>query len=70
MTTPDWRPALSGDEQQQVRELVAAAHEFDGVAPVGEHVLRELAGQRTMHLLTRDAGMGSDAVVGYLNLTA
>ncbi|HEU4361662.1 MAG TPA: mycothiol synthase, partial [Mycobacterium sp.] len=47
-----------------------AAHEFDGVAPVGEHVLRELAGQRTMHLLTRDAGMGSDAVVGYLNLTA
>lgn len=67
---PDWRPALSDDEQQQVRELVAAAHEFDGVAPVGEQVLRELAGRRTMHLLVTGAGVRLDALAGYLNLTA
>jgi mycothiol synthase len=49
-----------------VRELVAAATAFDGVAPVGEQVLRELEQQRTRHLLAVD---DAGAVQGYLNLT-
>jgi mycothiol synthase len=65
VTQPDWRSALTPDEQQGVRELVTAATEFDGVAPVGEQVLRELGQDRTDHLLATDA---KDAIVGYLNL--
>ena len=64
MTAPDWRVTLTADEQREVRELVAAATEFDGVAPVGEQVLRELEHDRTGHLV---AGPG-DSIVGYLNL--
>ena len=67
MTTPQWRVGLAVEEQQQIRELVAAATEFDGEAPVGEQVLRELAHQRTEHLL---AAGDDDRVVGYLNLAA
>ncbi len=65
-TAPDWRVALSDEEQQRVRELVAVAREFDGVDPVGEQVLTELAGNPTMHLFATEAG----ALIGYLNLTA
>ncbi|OCB21051.1 mycothiol synthase [Mycobacterium malmoense] len=65
MTGPVWRSTLTADEQRQVRELVTAATKFDGVAPVGEQVLRELAHDRTGHLLI---GQGDD-VVGYLNLS-
>ncbi|MEO8814426.1 MAG: mycothiol synthase [Mycobacterium sp.] len=65
MTAPEWRAALSDGEQQQVRELIVAAIAADGAAPVGEHVLRELAGERTGHLVATAAG----ALVGYLNLT-
>ncbi|WP_322860523.1 mycothiol synthase [Mycobacterium europaeum] len=65
MTAPAWRSTLTADEQRQVRELVTAATEFDGVAPVGEQVLRELAHDRTGHLLITE----TDEVVGYLNLT-
>jgi mycothiol synthase len=57
---------LSADEQRQIRELISAATQFDGVEPVGEQVLRELPHDRTGHLLTTDGG----AVVGYLNLSA
>lgn len=69
----DWRSTLAVDEQQQVRELVTAATEFDGVAPVGEQVLRELGQRRTEHLLftgpdPRDRP--GNVVIGYLNLTA
>ncbi|EID09667.1 mycothiol acetyltransferase [Mycobacterium xenopi RIVM700367] len=64
MTPGDWRSALSDDEQRQVREIISAATDFDGIAPVSEQVLRELAHQRTEHLLA--AGGGS--IVGYLNL--
>ncbi|MGB9248365.1 MAG: mycothiol synthase [Mycobacterium sp.] len=64
MTAPKWRAALDTDEQQQIRELVAAATEFDLVAPVGEQVLRELAKHRTEHLVSADGGK----IVGYLNL--
>ena len=69
MTAPLWRAALGTDEQQQVRELVTAASEFDKVAPVGDQVLRELANQRTDHLLSLSAE-GGEKVVGYLNLSA
>jgi mycothiol synthase len=63
----DWRSDLTAAEQQSVRELVSAATEFDGVAPVGEQVLRELGHERTEHLLV--AGAQPGAIVGYLNLT-
>lgn len=65
MTAPQWRAALTDDEQRQVRELIAAAADHDGIAPVGEQVLRELTGTRTGHLLAADG-----PVVGYLNLNA
>lgn len=65
MTAPRWRTALSADEQNAVREIVAAAEHADGVAPVGEQVLRELAGQGTQHLLVIDR---DGSLAGYLNL--
>lgn len=67
MIPPDWRRTLTDDEQRGVRELVGAATEFDGVAPVGEQVLRELGHDRTEHLriTSDDAG----AIIGYLNLS-
>jgi mycothiol synthase len=59
-----WRAALSDDEQRRIRELIAAARQEDGVAPVGDQVLRELAHDRTRHLLAVEG----DDMVGYLNL--
>jgi mycothiol synthase len=59
-----WRASLSDDEQLAIRELVAAATAVDGVAPVGDQVLRELPYDRTRHLLARDG----DCVAGYLTL--
>lgn len=67
MSSSDWRRTLTAEEQQGVHELVAAATEFDGVAPVGEQVLRELGHDRTEHLLITTAEAG--AIVGYLNLS-
>jgi mycothiol synthase len=64
--TPDWHTALTADEQRGVHELVTAATEFDGIAPVGEQVLRELGQQRSGHLLVTETG---GAIVGYLNLS-
>jgi mycothiol synthase len=63
---------LGQGEQQQVRELVNVAAEFDEVEPVGEQVLRELAHARTEHLLAtgRDPNGTGERVVGYLNLSA
>ena len=63
----DWTERLSAADQQLVRDLIAAAEAADGVAPVGDQVLRELAHDRTRHLLATD-GDGSDGVVAYLNL--
>jgi mycothiol synthase len=60
-----WHAGLSDDEQRRIRELIAAAKRADGVAPVGDQVLRELPHDRTRHLLAVDG----DAVTGYLNLT-
>ncbi|MBB3601829.1 mycothiol synthase [Mycolicibacterium sp. BK556] len=65
MTAPLWRTALTPVEQEQVRALIETATRSDGVAPVGEQVLRELPHARTRHLIAADG----DAVVGYLNLT-
>lgn len=67
--TPDWRTALTADEQRGVYELVTAATEFDGIAPVGEQVLRELGQERTGHLLVTDTSDATGAVIGYLNLS-
>lgn len=66
MTDIAWRTGLSVDEQRRIRELIAVAEQTDGVAPVGDQVLRELPHDRTRHLLAGDG----DEVLGYLNLTA
>lgn len=64
MTVVSWRTALSDADQQQIRALVATATESDGIAPVGDQVLRELAHDRTRHLVAVDG----DDLIGYLNL--
>jgi mycothiol synthase len=64
VTDIDWRESLAPDEQQQIREVITAATRADGVAPLGERVLRELPQRRTRHLLATDARH----IVGYLNL--
>ena len=64
MTDLTWHTALSAADQTAIRELVAVATAADGVAPVGDQVLRELPLDRTRHLLAHDSG----ALVGYLNL--
>lgn len=69
MTVPDlsWRTRLSDDDQNRIREIVVAAAALDGVAPVGDQVLRELSRGHTRHLLAVDGGTTGD-IVGYLNL--
>ena len=69
MTAPQWRTALSAEEQRAIRGLIATATDHDGIAPVGEQVLRELSAERTRHLLVHAVDAGS-TVVGYLNLAA
>lgn len=64
--TVDWRHELGDSTRQQIRDVIDAAAAADGVAPVGEQVLRELKHDRTRHLIATDDG----AVVGYLNLAA
>ena len=46
---------------------MAEAQRADGVAPVGEQALRELADRRSEHLLVTEA---DESLVGYLNLTS
>jgi mycothiol synthase len=65
VTSIGWRTGLSDDEQTRIRDLIAAAQQADGVAPVGDQVVRELAHDRTKHLLAVDGG----DISGYLNLT-
>lgn len=64
MTGIGWRAELSDAEQRHVRDLIAAATAHDGVAPVGDQVVRALAHTRTRHLLATDG----EVPVGYLNL--
>jgi mycothiol synthase len=59
-----WRSVLSGSDQHHIRDLIAAATAEDGIAPVGDQVLRELSHDRTRHLLAS----ADDEVIGYLNL--
>ena len=55
-----WHTGLSDEDQRRIRELIAAARKADGVAPVGDQVLRDLSHDRTRHLLALDG----DAVIG------
>jgi mycothiol synthase len=64
VTVVSWRTALSGADQRQIRALITAATEHDGIAPVGDQVLRELSHDRTRHLVAADG----DDLIGYLNL--
>ena len=66
MTALAWHRNLSAAEQQAVRTLVADAERIDGVSPVGEQVLRDLAAEDGAHLL---AVGPPGTVAGYLNLT-
>ena len=64
MTRLDWSPRPSAEQRRSITELITAATQFDGVAPVGEQVLRELDQERTGHLLATADGR----LAGYLNL--
>jgi mycothiol synthase len=66
VTALAWHRNLAAAEQQAVRTVVADAERIDGVSPVGEQVLRDLAAEDGAHLLA--VGLPG-AVVGYLNLT-
>ncbi|MDI3313663.1 MAG: mycothiol synthase [Mycobacterium sp.] len=72
MKRSPWRRTLAAEAQQQVRELVGVASEFDGVAPVGEQVLRELSRDRAQHLLVTGgpADAAAGVLTGYLNLSS
>ena len=61
-----WRAALSDVDQRRVSDVVVAATAHDGVAPVGDQVVRELRHDRTRHLVAEADG----DVVGYLNLVS
>ena len=67
MTETHWRTGLSPAEQDVVRRLVDDATAADGVAPVGEQVLRQLDSPEAEHLLAIDP---DGSVVGYLHLVA
>jgi mycothiol synthase len=61
-----WRARLDAADQGRIREIIAEATAGDGIAPVGDQVLRELGHDRTRHLLAvGEAG----TIYGYLNLT-
>lgn len=59
-----WQTGLPVSEQQRIATVIGAATAHDGVAPVGDQVLRELSRDDTRHLLAVDGG----ELVGYLNL--
>jgi mycothiol synthase len=61
----EWRTGLSVDDRARITDIITAATAYDGIAPVGDQVLRELGRDDTRHLLALDG----DTVVGYLNLT-
>lgn len=60
----EWRTGLSAQDRARITDIITAATALDGVAPVGDQVLRELSRDDTRHLLALDG----DSVVGYLNL--
>lgn len=65
MSELGWHTGLTGEQRAAIAELITAATQFDGVAPVGDQVLRDLDHDRTGHLLATDG----DRLTGYLNLT-
>lgn len=69
MTALCWRARLEDGDQRRIRALIDASTLEDGVAPVGEQVLRELSGDRTRHLVAVDPDQEGDNLVGYLNLS-
>lgn len=66
MSEPRWSASLTAGEQRAVRSLIDHAERADGVAPVGEQVMRDLGRQRSHHLIVPGRG---DEILGYLNLT-
>lgn len=60
----EWVPLLDNRRQLQIRELIVEATRADGIAPVGEQVLRELRGTGAKHLVAEDG----DDVAAFLNL--
>lgn len=64
MSVITWRTTLSDADRQRIKALFDAAEAHDGTAAVGDQVLRELAHDRTRHLVAEDG----DVVVGYLDL--
>jgi mycothiol synthase len=67
VTSTVWRTGLAAQEMRAIRELISAATAFDGVAPVGDQVLRELSRENTRHLVAYNGAEGVD-IVGYLDL--
>lgn len=66
MSTDAWLTDLDAQQRRQVRDLIAAASAADGVAPVGDAVLRALDGGHTDHLMIEQ----DQRLVAYLNLAA
>lgn len=67
MTPPvsvGWQHDLPDADQRRIRELISEATTTDGIAPVGDQVLRELGQQRTRHLVAVEDGI----LQAYLNL--
>ncbi len=68
MSAGTWSAELDDATQQQVLALLERARRADGVAAVGDDVLRAL-GRPSAHLLRTGVGAG-DGLVGYANLDA
>ena len=59
-----WRTDLSEADRHRIASVLGAAEAADGIAAVGDQVLRELSRDRTRHLVADADG----DLVGYLNL--
>ena len=68
----DWQDVLPVDERQRIRDLISDATSADGVAPVGDQVLREVALvlQRTMREADLCARFGGEEFVAVLPATS
>ncbi len=64
MSEVSWRTGLSEADRRRIASVLAAAEAADGIAAVGDQVIRELSRDRTRHLI---ADVDGD-LVGYLNL--
>jgi mycothiol synthase len=63
----EWHGTLAAQWRRKISELISTATKFDGVAPVGEQVLRDLNRQRTQHLTSTDH---AGRLTGFLDLTS